>query len=302
MKPTLLILAAGMGSRYGGLKQLDQFGPSGETIMDYSVYDAMKAGFGKVVFIIREDFADEFKEKIISKYEGKIPVEIVFQSLDRIPEGYTLNPERSKPLGTAHAVWCAREVLDTPFAVINADDFYGSGSFKIMADYLSQMDDASTARQVMVGYMVKNTLSENGSVSRGVCEIKEDGTLGTIIERTKIYTKEDGSIVFEEDGEETPLEPETVVSMNMMGFSSSTLSYYDSDLKAFLDENAGELKKEFFLPLVLNNLIQRGISCVDVLTTTEQWYGVTYPEDKPSVIESIDRKIKDGIYPTPLWK
>ncbi|MBO4960681.1 MAG: nucleotide-diphospho-sugar transferase [Flavobacteriales bacterium] len=302
MKPTLLILAAGMGSRYGGLKQLDQFGPSGETIMDYSVYDAMKAGFGKVVFIIREDFAAEFKEKIISKYEGKIPVEIVFQSLDRIPEGYTLNPERSKPLGTAHAVWCAREVLDTPFAVINADDFYGSGSFKIMADYLSQMDDASTARQVMVGYMVKNTLSENGSVSRGVCEIKEDGTLGTIIERTKIYTKEDGSIVFEEDGEETPLEPETVVSMNMMGFSSSTLSYYDSDLKAFLDENAGELKKEFFLPLVLNNLIQRGISCVDVLTTTEQWYGVTYPEDKPSVIESIDKKIKDGIYPTPLWK
>ena len=302
MKPTLLILAAGMGSRYVGLKQLDQFGPSGETIMDYSVYDAMKAGFGKVVFIIREDFAAEFKEKIISKYEGKIPVEIVFQSLDRIPEGYTLNPERSKPLGTAHAVWCAREVLDTPFAVINADDFYGSGSFKIMADYLSQMDDASTARQVMVGYMVKNTLSENGSVSRGVCEIKEDGTLGTIIERTKIYTKEDGSIVFEEDGEETPLEPETVVSMNMMGFSSSTLSYYDSDLKAFLDENAGELKKEFFLPLVLNNLIQRGISCVDVLTTTEQWYGVTYPEDKPSVIESIDRKIKDGIYPTPLWK
>lgn len=302
MKPTLLILAAGMGSRYGGLKQLDQFGPSGETIMDYSVYDAMKAGFGKVVFIIREDFAAEFKEKIISKYEGKIPVEIVFQSLDRIPEGYTLNPERSKPLGTAHAVWCAREVLDTPFAVINADDFYGSGSFKIMADYLSQMDDASTARQVMVGYMVKNTLSENGSVSRGVCEIKEDGTLGTIIERTKIYTKEDGSIVFEEDGEETPLESETVVSMNMMGFSSSTLSYYDSDLKAFLDENAGELKKEFFLPLVLNNLIQRGISCVDVLTTTEQWYGVTYPEDKPSVIESIDKKIKDGIYPTPLWK
>ena len=302
MKPTLLILAAGMGSRYGGLKQLDQFGPSGETIMDYSVYDAMKAGFGKVVFIIREDFAAEFKEKIISKYEGKIPVEIVFQSLDRIPEGYTLNPERSKPLGTAHAVWCAREVLDTPFAVINADDFYGSGSFKIMADYLSQMDDASTARQVMVGYMVKNTLSENGSVSRGVCEIKEDGTLGTIIERTKIYTKEDGSIVFEEDGEETPLEPETVVSMNMMGFSSSTLSYYDSDLKAFLDENAGELKKEFFLPLVLNNLIQRGISCVDVLTTTEQWYGVTYPEDKPSVIESIDKKIKDGIYPTPRWK
>ena len=302
MKPTLLILAAGMGSRYGGLKQLDQFGPSGETIMDYSVYDAMKAGFGKVVFIIREDFAAEFKEKIISKYEGKIPVEIVFQSLDRIPEGYTLNPERSKPLGTAHAVWCAREVLDTPFAVINADDFYGSGSFKIMADYLSQMDDASTARQVMVGYMVKNTLSENGSVSRGVCEIKEDGTLGTIIERTKIYTKEDGSIVFEEDGEQTPLEPETVVSMNMMGFSSSTLSYYDSDLKAFLDENAGELKKEFFLPLVLNNLIQRGISCVDVLTTTEQWYGVTYPEDKPSVIESIDKKIKDGIYPTPLWK
>ncbi|MBQ2422128.1 MAG: nucleotide-diphospho-sugar transferase [Flavobacteriales bacterium] len=302
MKPTLLVLAAGMGSRYGGLKQLDAFGPSGETIMDYSVYDAMKAGFGKVVFIIRQDFADEFKEKITSKYEGKIPVEVVFQSLDLLPEGYSINPERSKPLGTAHAVWCARNVLDAPFAVINADDFYGAGSFKIMADYLSQMDNDSTARQVMVGYMVKNTLSENGSVSRGVCGLNEDGTLGTIIERTKIYTREDGKIVFEEDGVETELAPEAAVSMNMMGFSSSTLKYFDSDLKAFLDVNAGELKKEFFLPLVLNNLIQSGISCVDVLTTPEQWYGVTYPEDKPSVIESLNKKIEDGIYPTTLWK
>ena len=302
MKPTLLILAAGMGSRYGGLKQLDEFGPSGETIMDYSVYDAMKAGFGKVVFIIRQDFAEEFKEKIISKYEGKIPVEVVFQSLDLLPEGYSINPERSKPLGTAHAVWCARHALNTPFAVINADDFYGSGSFKIMADYLSQMDDTSTARQVMVGYMVKNTLSENGSVSRGVCGINEDGTLGNIIERTKIYTKEDGTIVYEEDGIETALAPEAAVSMNMMGFTSATLTYFDSDLKAFLDENAQELKKEFFLPLVLNNLIQNKISCVDVLTTPEQWYGVTYPEDKPTVLESLNKKVEDGVYPSPLWK
>ena len=302
MKPTLLILAAGMGSRYGGLKQLDEFGPSGETIMDYSVYDAMKAGFGKVVFIIRQDFAEEFKEKIISKYEGKIPVEVVFQSLDLLPEGYSTNPERSKPLGTAHAVWCARHALNTPFAVINADDFYGSGSFKIMADYLSQMDDTSTARQVMVGYMVKNTLSENGSVSRGVCGINEDGTLGNIIERTKIYTKEDGTIVYEEDGVETALAPEAAVSMNMMGFTSATLTYFDSDLKAFLDENAQELKKEFFLPLVLNNLIQNKISCVDVLTTPEQWYGVTYPEDKPTVLESLNKKVEDGVYPSPLWK
>ena len=302
MKPTLLILAAGMGSRYGGLKQLDEFGPSGETIMDYSVYDAMKAGFGKVVFIIRQDFAEEFKEKIISKYEGKIPVEVVFQSLDLLPEGYSINPERSKPLGTAHAVWCARHALNTPFAVINADDFYGSGSFKIMADYLSQMDDTSTARQVMVGYMVKNTLSENGSVSRGVCGINEDGTLGNIIERTKIYTKEDGTIVYEEDGIETALAPEAAVSMNMMGFTSATLTYFDSDLKAFLDEKAQELKKEFFLPLVLNNLIQNKISCVDVLTTPEQWYGVTYPEDKPTVLESLNKKVEDGVYPSPLWK
>ena len=187
MKPTLLILAAGMGSRYGGLKQLDEFGPSGETIMDYSVYDAMKAGFGKVVFIIRQDFAEEFKEKIISKYEGKIPVEVVFQSLDLLPEGYSINPERSKPLGTAHAVWCARHALNTPFAVINADDFYGSGSFKIMADYLSQMDDTSTARQVMVGYMVKNTLSENGSVQH--TSTKSVG--GTYGNRNTLYTPDD---------------------------------------------------------------------------------------------------------------
>ncbi|MDD4819464.1 MAG: NTP transferase domain-containing protein [Flavobacteriales bacterium] len=303
MKPTLLVLAAGMGSRYGGLKQLDGFGPNGETIMDYSVYDALKAGFGKVVFVIRHDFADEFKEKVASKYENKIPVELVYQSLDNIPQGFTLNTERTKPLGTGHAVWCATESLKgAPFAVINADDFYGPSAFKLMAEYLSKMDDNCLSRQMMVGYRLTNTLSENGHVSRGVCELNEDHTLKSITERTKIYTNEKGNVVFIEDDVEYPLTGREVVSMNMMGFSSCALKHFDADLRAFLAENAAEMKKEFYLPTVLNNLIQRGHSCVDVLPTEEQWYGVTYPEDKASVIASIGEMVKKGIYPSPLWK
>lgn len=302
MKPTLLVLAAGMGSRYGGLKQMDGFGPSAETIIDYSVYDAVRAGFGKAVFVIRRDFADDFREKISDKYRDRIEVRLVFQSLDNIPEGFTLHPERQKPLGTAHAVWCAREHLTEPFAVINADDFYGPSAFRLMAEHLSALDDSTVSEELLMGYKLTNTLSENGTVSRGVCEIDPARhTLRSIVERTKIYTTDRGQVVYLEDETEYPLRGDEVVSMNMMGFTSATVEHFDAGLRAFLGEYAGELKREFYLPLVLNQLVQSGLSRVKVLKTEEQWYGVTYPEDRPGVVNAIADMVRRGIYPTPLW-
>lgn len=301
MKPTLLVLAAGLGSRYGGLKQMEGFGPHGETIIDYSVYDAVRAGFGKVVFVIRRDFEADFREKISDKYRSRIDVRLVFQELGNIPEGYTLHPERKKPLGTGHAVWCASKELTEPFAVINSDDFYGPSSFQLMADYLSKLDDSSIREQMMVGYKLTNTLSENGTVSRGVCEINcEDHTLHSITERTKIYANEKGVFYLENDTE-YPLTGHEVVSMNMMGFTSAAVAHFDSGLREFLRDNSQEMKKEFYLPTVLNNLVQQGHSRVKVLKTEEQWYGVTYPEDRPCVIRAIENLIEKGVYPTPLW-
>lgn len=302
MKPTLLVLAAGMGSRYGGLKQMDGFGPAGETIIDYSVYDAVRAGFGKAVFVIRRDFADDFREKISNKYRDRIDVRLVFQSLDNIPEGFALHPERQKPLGTAHAVWCAREHLTEPFAVINADDFYGPSAFRLMAEHLAALEDSSIAEQLLMGYKLTNTLSENGTVSRGVCETDPvHHTLRSIVERTKIYTTAQGQVVYVEDETEYPLRGDEVVSMNMMGFTSAAIAHFDAGLRAFLGEYAGELKREFYLPLVLNHLVQSGLSCVKVLKTEEQWYGVTYPEDRPGVVNAIAGMVRQGTYPTPLW-
>lgn len=302
MTPTLLVLAAGMGSRYGGLKQLDPFGPNGETIIDYSVYDAARAGFGKVVFVIRRDFADEFREKVSDKYKNRIEVRTVFQGLENIPEGYTLHPERKKPLGTGHAVWCASKEISEPFAVINADDFYGPTAFRIMAEHLSTLDDCSQKEQTMVGYKLTNTLSENGSVSRGVCEIEEPGcTLKSITERTKIYRTENGNVVYRENDVEYPLTGDEIVSMNMMGFTSCAFEHFEKGLHEFLRENSSELKKEFYLPTVLNNMIHGGYSVVKVLKTSEQWFGVTYPEDKPSVMAAIRSLVNTGVYPSPLW-
>lgn len=301
MKPTLLVLAAGLGSRYGGLKQMEGFGPSGETIIDYSVYDAVRAGFGKVVFVIRKDFADDFRERISDKYKSRIDVRLVYQGLENIPEGFTLNPERKKPLGTGHAVWCASKELTEPFAVINADDFYGPSSFRLMADYLSTLDDSSLCEQMMVGYKLTNTLSENGTVSRGVCEIDcQHHTLCSITERTKIYRTPNG-VVYLENDVEYPLTGNEVVSMNMMGFTSAAVDCFDKGLREFLTECSQELKKEFYLPSVLNDLVQKGHSQVKVLKTEEQWYGVTYPEDRPGVLSAIAKMVENGTYPSPLW-
>lgn len=281
---------------------MDGFGPSGETIIDYSVYDALRAGFTKVVFVIRKDFEQDFREKISDKYRDRIDVRLVFQSLDNIPQGFSLHPERSKPLGTGHAVWCAREHLTEPFAVINADDFYGPSSFRLMADYLSALDDSSIAEQTMVGYKLTNTLSENGTVSRGVCQIDpQENTLQSITERTKIYAKPQGGVVYCENESEYPLSGEEVVSMNMMGFTSAAVAHFDAGLRAFLGECANELKREFYLPSVLNALVQNGHSRVKVLKTEEQWYGVTYPEDRPGVVRAITEMVEQGVYPSPLW-
>ncbi|MBR3407554.1 MAG: nucleotidyltransferase [Paludibacteraceae bacterium] len=299
MKPTLFILAAGMGSRYGGLKQIDGLGPNGETIMDYSVFDAMRAGFGKVVFVIRRDFEDDFRRVVLSKYEGKVPCEVCFQSVDRLPEGYTLNPERTKPWGTNHAVLMARDIIHEPFAVINADDFYGRESFQVLADFLHSVE-GKQGEYCMVGYRVCNTLSENGSVSRGICSTDADGFLTGVVERTHI--EEVGrKIVFTEDGKDTVIDPMSPVSMNMWGFTPEYFQYVDEAFRAFLDAHGQELKAEFYIPTLVNDLIQAGRATCRVLDTPSRWFGVTYPEDRPQVVMKINNMIQEGIYPAKLF-
>lgn len=299
MKPTLFILAAGMGSRYGGLKQLDGLGPNGETIMDYSVYDALRAGFGKIVFVIRKDFEEDFKQKVLSKYEDKIPCEVCFQAIDKVPAGCTYNPERQKPWGTNHAVLMGKDCIQEPFAVINADDFYGQDSFRVLAQFLSSV--AGTEGQYcMVGYRVCNTLSENGSVSRGVCATDENGYLTDVVERTKIVPK-DGKIVFIEADEETELLPNTPVSMNMWGFTPEYFQYSEEAFIQFLAQNGQELKSEFYIPTVVNQLISTGKATCKVLDTTSKWFGVTYAEDRPQVVDKINQLIQAGEYPDKLF-
>ena len=301
MKVTLLVLAAGMGSRFGGLKQVDSFGPSGETIIDYSIYDAVQAGFTKVVFVIRNEFAEEFKIKVSDKYKGKIDVEFAFQELDKLPEGSAITNERVKPLGTGHAVWCARNLINESFAVINADDFYGRDSFNIMARYLKGLDVSDISKQCMVGYTLSNTLSENGYVSRGICELDENENLELITERTEIIKKDNGA-AYIENKIEYPLSGNEIVSMNMMGFTPIVLDYFEKDLVSFLKERGNELKSEFYLPTVLNNLVQNGTSSVKVLNTNSVWFGVTYKEDKDYVVKKINELITNGEYKTPLWE
>jgi dTDP-glucose pyrophosphorylase len=288
-----------MGSRYGGLKQIDGLGPNGETIMDYSVFDAMRAGFGKVVFVIRRDFEDDFRRVVLSKYEGKVPCEVCFQSVDRLPEGYTLNPERTKPWGTNHAVLMARDIIHEPFAVINADDFYGRESFQVLADFLHSVE-GKQGEYCMVGYRVCNTLSENGSVSRGICSTDADGFLTGVVERTHI--EEVGrKIVFTEDGKDTVIDPMSPVSMNMWGFTPEYFRYVDEAFRAFLDAHGQELKAEFYIPTLVNDLIQAGRATCRVLDTPSRWFGVTYPEDRPQVVMKINNMIQEGIYPAKLF-
>jgi len=300
MGTTLLVLAAGMGSRFGGLKQIDSFGPSGETIIDYSIYDAVKAGFDKVVFIIRKEFEGDFKKIVSNKYEGKIKVDFAYQELDNLPKGLSTFEERSKPWGTGHAVLCAKDVIDNSFAVINADDFYGRNSFKVIADYLQTLDVKSKEKQCMVGYVLRNTLSENGDVSRGICELNSDDNLKNITERTEII-KKGNHAAYIEDGIETPLTGDEIVSMNMMGFTPSVFENFENDFISFMQERGKELKSEFYLPTVLNNLVQRGESTVKVLKTDSVWFGVTYKKDKDYVIQRINSLVDLGEYPKQLW-
>lgn len=299
MKPTLFILAAGMGSRYGGLKQIDGLGPNGETIMDYSVFDALRAGFGKIIFVIRKDFEDDFRRVVLSKYADRVPCEICFQSVDKVPAGCSYNPERTKPWGTNHAVLMGRELIHEPFAVINADDFYGKESFQVLADYLKSVE-GTEGKYCMVGYRVCNTLSENGTVSRGVCSTDAEGYLTDVVERTKIENK-NGQIVFTEDDKDTPLAANTPVSMNMWGFTPEYFQYSDEAFRVFLAEKGQELKSEFYIPTLVNDLIRAGKASCRVLDTPSKWFGVTYSEDRPSVVMKLNQLIAAGEYPAKLF-
>jgi len=298
MKPTLLILAAGMGSRYGGIKQMDSFGPNGETIMDYSIYDAINSGFGKIVFIIRKSFADEFKNLFEAKLNGKVKTEYVMQEMDSYLEGFPMSAERTKPWGTAHAVLCAKEVIHEPFAVINADDFYGRDSF--MKAYQFLTTDVSPKKYCIIGYELSKTVSLNGTVSRGVCQVDADNNLVSIIERTKIFPEED-KIYYIENSLKVALPHTSPVSMNFWGFHPDVFEYIQQLFKKFLEENADDPKAEFFIPIIGDAFIHENKGEIKVIPTQAQWFGVTYQEDAPEVKENIGKLIEDGVYPNDLW-
>ena len=302
MQPTLLILAAGMGSRYGGIKQLDQFGPHGETIIDYSLFDAIRAGFGKVVFIIREELRQDFEEVFGKKLAGKIDVDYAIQALNSYVPSELGDVRRTKPWGTGHAMLCAKAHTHTPFAVINADDFYGLEAFQLISDFLQTNTDDQL--HAMVGYEVKNTLSENGSVSRGVCEVAENGNLISVIERTKIYEETSSGekkIVYEEGESLTPLAPDTPVSMNFWGFKPSVFPLVQHQFESYAIANIDSPKAEFYIPTVMTNLIETDTGHCKVFRSRSAWFGVTYPNDKPTVQASLKQLHDEGAYPAKLW-
>lgn len=301
MKPTLFVLAAGMGSRYGGLKQLDPLGPQEQTIMDYSIFDAIRAGFGKVVFVIRKDFEEDFRRSILSKYEGHIPVEVVFQSTDKLPEGYTCPEERTKPWGTNHAVMMGADVINEPFAVINADDFYGRDAFAVIAADLMR-ERSRKGDYSMVGFRVGNTMSENGSVSRGVCSVNAEGNLTKVVERTGIAYDKDHRICFLDENNETEyLDPSTPVSMNLWGFTPDYFSYSDREFRRFLDKCLTTPKAEFYIPTAIDTLINSGEATVKVLDTTSRWFGVTYAADRQGVVDKLAALHAAGEYPDTMF-
>lgn len=302
MKPTLFVLAAGMGSRYGGLKQLDGLGPNGETIMDYSIFDAIRGGFGKIVFVIRKDFEKDFREKILSKYENHIPVELVFQSVDKLPAGFTCPEGRVKPWGTNHAVLMGKEVINEPFAVINADDFYGRDSFAVLGRWLSELPEGAKNRYCMVGFRVGNTLSESGTVARGICSTNDEGCLTTVVERTEIM-RVDGKVCYkDEQGAWVAVDDNTPVSMNMWGFTPDYFKYSEDYFIDFLKNNLDNLKAEYFIPLMVNKLINEGTATVKVLDTTSKWFGVTYAADRQGVVDKIQLLVDAGEYPSKLFE
>lgn len=300
MKPTLLILAAGMGSRFGGLKQVEPVGPNGEAIIDYSIFDAIRAGFGKVVFVIREHFADAFKEKFGAKLEGKIEVEYIFQELDNLPEGFELPEGREKPWGTAHAILVAKNVVNEPFCALNADDFYGYNAYKVMADFLKNSTNPNEFS--MVGYQLGNTLSDFGSVSRGICEVNEKGYLESIVETKKIFKKNDEIISVEPDGNERNLTGEETVSMNIWGFHPSLFDVLEEKFREFLTRKIDKPKSEMYIPSVVFEMIEEGRAKVKVIETNSPWFGVTYKEDKPVVVKKIKSLIEQGDYPEEILK
>lgn len=301
MKPTLFVLAAGMGSRYGGLKQLDGLGPNGETIMDYSIFDAVRGGFGKVVFVIRESFEADFREKILKKYENEIPVEIVFQELDKLPDGFKLSEDRVKPWGTNHAVLMGKDAINEPFAVINADDFYGRESFQILGDFLKSVENKKNIYS-MIGYRIGNTLSESGSVARGICQTDADGYLTSVVERTYIIRDTDGKIKYKDENDRmVEVAENTPVSMNMWGFTPEYFGYSEKQFVDFLNENQSNPKSEFFIPWAVDRLIADGTIKVKVLDTPSKWFGVTYADDRASVVAKIQELINKGEYPDKLF-
>lgn len=299
-KPTLLILAAGMGSRYGGLKQVDRLGPNGETITDYSIYDAIRAGFGKVVVVIRKDIEADFRE-FFDVFSNHIEVEYVFQELDNLPYGYQLPTDRKKPWGTGHAVMMAEDVIKEPFAVINADDFYGFEAYEIVGNHLSQVDNQST-HYCMAGYILNNTLSDFGSVSRGICELKDNDKLASIVERTKIQRKGDNVVFIDEHDQENQISQDAIVSMNFFGFTPSFFSFLKREFKTFLDENIEKPKAEFYIPSVVHTLLKNNEASMKVYKTHAEWFGITYREDRPDVVNRLKQLTDEGKYPKELWK
>lgn len=298
MKPTLIILAAGMATRYGSMKQVQGFGPGNETIMDYSIYDAIRAGFGKVVFIIRKDFANDFKKIFEPKLKNRIAVDYVFQEMDSFMNGYEIPAERTKPWGTAHAMLCAKDAVKEPFAVINADDFYGSDAFKKAHDFL--VNECSEKLYCNIGYELIKTLSEHGSVSRGVCDVDKEGFLLAINERTKIY-KEGAKIVYEENGIKHEVSASLKASMNFWCFDNSVFNLCEKMFHDFLGNNISNPKSEFFIPIIGDQFIKKGSGKIKVIPTASQWFGVTYKEDAPGVERSLQNLIAKGEYPEKLW-
>lgn len=299
MKPTLVILAAGMASRYGSMKQIQSFGPAGETIMDYSIFDAIRAGFGKVVFIIREEFAEQFQAIFEPKLKGRIETDYVFQSLEAFTGGRAIPAERTKPWGTAHAVLCCKGKVNEPFAVINADDFYGADAFAKAFTFLTTACNEQT--YCIVGYELEKTLSENGSVSRGVCNVDAAGNLTDINERTNIYRDTTGGIVYEDEQGRHPLPDNSLVSMNYLCFAPGFIDLCEKQFGAFLDKHMQEPKAEFYIPTATKHFVQSGAGVVKVIPTAARWFGVTYKEDAPGVQASIEALVASGVYPPQLW-
>lgn len=299
MKPTLLVLAAGMGSRYGGNKQLDEVGPSGETIIDYSIYDAIRAGFGKIVFVIRRDIEDQVKERFVKRLKGKIEVDYVFQEITNLPEGVKVHPERQKPWGTSHAILVTEKKIKEPFGVINADDFYGMESFRILYDFL--VNDKDPNCYCIVGYKMGNTLSEHGHVNRGVCRADENGLLSNIVETRQIEKTEDGAKAPRPDGSFEKFTGYEIVSMNLWGFKPSCFSFLGDEFRYFINKSGMELKSELDIPTSVDKCVKNGEITIKILMSNEKWFGVTYREDKPFVVENINNMIAKGVYPAKIY-